>query len=115
MFGLLIVAGILELQTHRLAVRVSTIAQWVQVPHIMTAAMAYFCFGPARLSMSLTLDDISFGALFDVGGGFSLAFMPDLSNTTLGVNLLPLLIIWYIQRRSRTKTAPMVSGGVVTR
>jgi hypothetical protein len=114
-FALLVLAGILELRNHRWAGHLSTIAQSLQVPHIMTAAIAYFCYGPARLSIGLTLEDVSFQAFLDVGGGFSFALMPDVSGTTLGVNLLPLFLIWYIQRRSKTGTASMVSRGVRAR
>jgi hypothetical protein len=112
-FGLLVFAGILELRTHRLASRLSIIAQALQVPHIMTAALAFYCYGPARFSFGLTLEDASLSFLADVGGGFRLTFLPDLSTTTLGVNVLPLLVIWYIQRRPKPKTAPRPSPRVV--
>ncbi len=115
LYSVLLYAGILVLQNHPAARRLSTIAQWVQAPYVLTAILGYSFYGPARFTVGLRIEDATLLSLFDIGAGYRFSAVPRLSDTTIGINLLPLFVLWYLYRSSTRKGASITSRGVVVR
>ncbi len=113
--ALLCAAAVLEFRGHPSARQLSSIAQLAQTPHLATSALSYFFYGPARLTIGLRLEDISILTLFDIGAGYKLTILGRGAEAVLGLNLLPVLILWYVRRLRKRVAAPLTSRGVVVR
>ena len=104
-------AGILLLRRRPGGVLLSQLAQSFQIPQVATHIITYSLFTPLSLAL-LFKANFDVGLEFNIAAEFRLRFghAPDVA--AVGVNLIPLVVLYLLRRHGRLWETPVVREGV---
>jgi len=97
-FTLIGVAGVLLLRNHRLGVPLSLVVQGMQVPVLLSSGASYYA--NAGLGLRLTADSAwNLGFYFHLGTELHYSWLSDRSETTVGINLVAVILLYLLVTR----------------
>jgi hypothetical protein len=111
-FSGIALAGVFLWRGHQHAETLTAFAQWVQVPIILSPTLGYYCIAGIGLQLKAAAI-LNWSFYFHLGSQFRVSWGSNDPATTLGVNVVPLLALyWLIKQPETTHTAPSTLGAV---
>lgn len=99
-YALIAIAGYVLYKKKKNGVKLSLIAQAIQIPNIAIAGFSYFFTAGAHVFM--TLQDMSFNLSFYLGSQWDIAYYPTNYNIVLGVNIVAFALFLYLLKQTKT-------------
>jgi hypothetical protein len=113
-FGFLGWAGYRLGSGHPDGIRLSLLAQGLQIPRLFTAVVTYSLYGPLAATVELGVEAWRVGFNVEVGGGGSLGLGGPMTETIVGVNIAAVIVLGWLAQTESPRQLP-TSGGLVTR
>ena len=108
---LLAVAGLLLLRRRSAGLLLSRLAQSFQIPQVATHLMTYSLLAPVSLVLSFKAN-LDVGLELNLAAEFRLLFGRAPEVAALGVNLLPLLVLYLLRRHGPIRETDAAQAGV---